>query len=283
MSTERAQRLRPDKLRLPTLPLVVQKVQALVASGTAGTREIAEVVATDAPLAARVLKIANSAFYGLREPCISTGQACTVLGLRVLESVVLQASVLQQYEHLRRHPGFDISEVWRHSVLTAQACTQLAKHSTRTLTLRPEELYVCGLLHDIGQVVLLDQLGEDYLDVVGAARVLSLPIQQVELQMLGLDHNQVGALVAEYWSLPPQVVQAIRYHHGPRERVQGDPVVCLVAHANLIATRIAAGNPAAAALALDAQTVAFLGLRPDDAARIVDDLSAGLAQVEIGA
>lgn len=282
MSTEPARRLRPDRLRLPTLPVVVQKVQALVAGGTAGTREIAEVIATDAPLAARVLKIANSAFYGLREPCISTGQACTVLGLRVLENVVLQASVLAQYEHLRRHPGFDLNEVWRHSVLTAQACTLLARHARRPLGLRPEELYVCGLLHDIGQVVLLDQLGDDYLDVVGAARVLSVPIERVEVQMLGVDHNQVGALVAEHWRLPPEVVQAIRYHHGPRERVQADPVVSLVAHANLLASRIAERDLEAARRTLDGATTEALGLDPQQAAQIVDLLDAALPQVEIG-
>ena len=280
MSTEPAKRLRPDRLRLPTLPIVVQKVQSLVAEGVAGTREIAAVVATDAPLAARVLKIANSAFYGLRERCISTSQACNVLGLRVLENVVLQAGVLQQYDHLRRHPGFDLAELWRHSILTAQVSSFLASRSRVALELKPDELYVCGLLHDIGQVILLDQLGDDYLDVVGAAKLLDQPLHQIEARMLGMDHNQVGALVAEYWHLPPQIVEAIRYHHGPRERIQADPVVSLVAHANLLVSRVMAGEMEAAQRTLDPATAKFLGLDDEDAARAVEYTSLALPQVE---
>lgn len=281
MSSEPAKRLRPDRLRLPTLPVVVQKIQALVAEGSAGTRQIAEVVAADAPLAARVLRIANSAYYGLRERCISTSQACTVLGLRVLESVVLQAGVLQQYDHLRRHPGFDLNELWRHSILTAQVCSLLAQRSRAGLELEPEELYACGLLHDIGQVILLDQLSDGYLDVVGAARLLKVPLERIELQMLGVDHSQVGAMVAERWRLPPQVAEAIRYHHGPRERIQGDPLVSLVAHANLIVSRATAGDLEGARHALDPATARFLGLSEAQAAEAVDFLFDALPQVEI--
>jgi putative nucleotidyltransferase with HDIG domain len=281
MSTEPAKRLRLERLRLPTLPVVVQRVQALVSEGVAGTREIAEVVSTDAPLAVRVLKIANSAFYGLRERCISTSQACTVLGLRVLENVVLQAGVLQQYEHLRRHPGFDLGQLWRHSVLTAQVCSFIAKRSSAALTLKPEELYVCGLLHDIGQVILLDQLGDDYLDVVGAARLLNQPLHLIEARMLGTDHNRVGALVAGYWGLPTQIAEAIHYHHGPRERVEGDPVVSLVAHANLVVERATRGETDQARETLDPGTASFLGLTAQDVEDTVAFATGALPQVEI--
>ena len=273
--------LDPARLRIPTLPEVVQRVHALVDDPGCSTREIAEVVAEDAPLAARVLQIANSAFYGLRERCISTTQACTVLGLRVLKIVVTQAGVLQQYEHLRKHPGFDLDEVWRHSILTAQVCSFAARHSRAELPLRPEELYVCGLLHDIGKVVLLDELADDYLDVVAAAKLVTVPLFVVERQMLGLDHTVVGAMVAERWKLPPQIADAIRHHHGPRERVREDPGVALVANVNLVTSRVMAGDHEAARATLDAETSRFLGLSARNAREVVDYAVRALPLIEL--
>src|SRR5205085_316330 len=99
-TSPRAKQLIAKSLSIPTLPIVVQKVEALLRDPKVGTREIGSLVAEDPPLAAKVLKIANSSYYGLREHCVSTEQATAVLGMRVLRNVVTQAAVIKQFEHL---------------------------------------------------------------------------------------------------------------------------------------------------------------------------------------
>lgn len=272
MPNPRAKDLIRNNLTIPTLPVIVQQVTTMLEDPEVGTAEIGAVLGEDAPLAAKVLRIANSSFYGLRERCLSTEQAAGVLGLRVLKNVVTQAAVIQRYEHLAGFPGFDVDAIWRHSSMVAAACSGIARRSTRTTELTPEEFHVCGLLHDIGKVVLLDSLGEVYAELVQRSGREQVALQHLESAELGFSHTDVGSLIALNWSLPEAVANAIQYHHGPRERVAEDPVVALVANANLLCHRIDEGRLEDAEATLDESTLAFLGLAPDAAREIVSEI-----------
>jgi putative nucleotidyltransferase with HDIG domain len=263
MATKSTQRV-PESLTIPTLPIIVQRVNQLIDDPRAGTREIGTVLAEDAPLAAKVLRIANSAYYGLQEPCMSAQQASSVLGVRALRNAVAQAAVIRQFDHLRS-TGFDMDALWRHSILTAQACSHLAYKSS-VVELTPDEFYSCGLLHDIGKVVMLDKLGDRYADIVRRSEVTEIPLHVAERDELGYDHTDVGSIVAERWGLPIPVAAAIQFHHGPREAVRDSAVVSLVANTNLIVHHVTDGDLAAAASIIDSQTASFLGLRPDSIA-----------------
>jgi putative nucleotidyltransferase with HDIG domain len=255
----RAKLLAAKSLNIPTLPAVVQKLREMIADPKSGAADVGRLVSQDPPLAAKVLKIANSAFYGLSQRTVSTEQACTVLGLRVLRNVVTQAAVMTHYEHLSGR-GLDLDALWRHSQFVAQTTYQLARAARAHLGLTPEELQACGLLHDLGKVVLLESLSEEYARVLDLARSQGLPIHVAEKRTLGFDHTDVGAMVAMHWGLPTAVAAVIQFHHGPREAVAANPAVALVANANLVVERTEAGNLAAAAGTLDPATQRFLGL-----------------------
>lgn len=269
MSTLRAQKLLRNNVTIPTIPEIVTRIQKLVDDPEAGTKEMGALVAQDAPLAAKVLRIANSAYYGLHEPCVSTEQASAILGARVLRNVVTQAAVMNQYQHLRKYSDFDFDEMWRHTVATGHVCASLAKQCKVPLALTPDEFYVCGLLHDIGQIVMLDSLGEEYLDILRESKQQKRPIQLLEQSVLGYDHTDVGALIARRWSLPDPIINAIQYHHGPREAVESDPVVSLVANANLLVNRVSALSLESAELVFDDDTCDLLGLSTIDKSEIV--------------
>ena len=273
MSTQRAKELIRDNLSIPTLPAVVQRISAMIADPEMGTAEIGAAVGEDAPLAAKVLRIANSSYYGLRERCLSTEQASGVLGVRVLKNVVTQAAVIQQFEHLAGHPGFDIDAIWQHASLTAAACQAIARRCKGKIGLTPEEFHVCGLLHDIGKIVMLDSLGEQYLDVYMGAKQAGESLYSYELAQLGFNHTDVGAIIATHWSLPTAVASAIQFHHGPREAVRDDPVVALVANANLVCHRIADGEREAAEATLDQGTMEFLGIDPREVPEIIASIA----------
>jgi HD-like signal output (HDOD) protein len=270
MTTLRARQLLSSRnITIPTLPAVVQKVQKLLEDPNTGAKEVGDVVASDAPIAAKVLKIANSAYYGLRERCLVPQHASAVLGVRVLRNVVTQAAVVGKYEHLKE-TGFDLTAQWKHSILVAQACHGFGRRSKARLGLAPDELYVCGLLHDLGKVVLLDCLRQEYVDVVKHAAQRNVPAHVAEEERLGFTHTDVGQIVAQQWSLPPQIEHAIQHHHAAREVLESDPVVALIASVDQLVHRVVEGNRNAAATAIDARMAKVLGIAPTDVTEMVE-------------
>ncbi len=257
-----------DWARIPTLPQVIARLGRLLDDPDVGLREIGAVVAEDPPLASQVLRTANSAYYGFAQRVVSLEHAATLLGGRVLRNIVLQASVMKMFKHLRGS-GVDLQQLWQHSILTGQMCWTLAFRCRAELGLAPEEFYVIGLLHDIGKFVMLDGLRAEYTEVLGAAQREDRPIHVVEREAFGFHHADVGSLVADHWKLPPLVCEAIRYHHGPREAVASDPRVSIIANMNLLVSRVRAGDMLAATSVIDDQVRQFLGLSTDDVADIV--------------
>jgi putative nucleotidyltransferase with HDIG domain len=158
----------------------------------------------------------------------------------VLKNIVLQAAVIAQFDHLSKHGGFDLDAQWEHSITTACLAQELMRTSGQEFALGPDEFYSCGLLHDIGKVVLLDNLTKEYLGVVRIANKTGRPLFEVEEEELGFNHAAVGARVAEHWGLPDVLVNAIgRHHENMLSLVRDEPAAAVVAMANAIAHRLA--------------------------------------------
>jgi HD-like signal output (HDOD) protein len=280
MTHRKAEDLIRSAISLPTLPQIVARINALVDDPDVGTREIGAAVAEDAPLAAKVLKIANSAYYGLRERVLSTEHASAVLGVRQLRTIAMQVSVISQFDHLKAS-GFDIDGLWRHSISTGHACAHVARRSRARIGLAPDEFHVVGLLHDMGKILLLEGLGREYLDVIRQAGPDELALVEAETRALGFDHARVGSLIAAHWGLPGTVVEAIQHHHGPESASLRSPVVSLVAHTNRMVHRVVDGDLAAAAAVFAEQAQRSLGLRPADVEEIVQAAAELLPLVEV--
>ena len=226
-----------SRLVLPSPPEVVVRINSMIADRAFGPQEIGRVVGSDPALATRVLSTANSSFYGLQEPVHSAEQAATVIGVRSLRNIAMQASIAQRYAHLEGRRDLDVGAIWEHAERCAQLAQLLGAASRVDLELAPDEFYTCGLLHDIGKVALLESLGEDYVSILRDARAARRPLHHAEQERLGFTHVDVGALVAARWNLPPAVALSIAYHHGPNERVLEYPVVAVVALADQLAYR----------------------------------------------
>ena len=281
MSLSAAQELIQNNVELPTLPQVIAKINALVDDPDVGVREIGAAVGEDAPTAAKVLKIANSAYFGLREKVVSTEHATAVLGIRMLRTVALQASVVRQYEHLRGNDGFNLESLWKHSIFTGQVCAALAQRCRGRIGLAPEEFHVIGLLHDMGKIILLEHKADMFLQVVRESRISGTPQHVLEDQNFGFHHGHVGALIAQAWGLPRAVSDAIQFHHGPREALIADPVAALVALVNLVVHRIEEHELERAVQVFDERSRALLGLREDDISEVVAQAELWLPQIQI--
>ncbi len=227
-----------ETVSIPTLPEVVMKLNTMVDDDKVGLEDIGLVVSQDAPISSKVLRIANSAVYGLSEPARSVEDAAKVVGARTIRNIAMQASIFNRYEQYEGTDGFNLRGIWKHAVFTGQLAQELAKRSPVIETSSAEELYTCGLLHDIGKVVLLETLGEDYLEVYEKSRESGRAVHLVEEEMLGVTHTDVGALVAKRWDLHELIVKVIQHHHGPRYEIEANPQVAVVAISDQIAYRI---------------------------------------------
>lgn len=229
-----------DSIRVPTLPRTLMRLRELLSSDQSGLAEVAAIIENDPPLTARVLGLTNSAQYGLRGQTLSVRKATTVLGMRTLNAVAVQAGVVSVFEHLNGTRGFDVESFWRHAILTGHISSALATRFRRQAKdLTPEEYYTCGLLHDIGQLVMLDNFGADYIATVAASSSVEDQNKRERANFMGLTHADVGAASASMWALPNPMPEFIRLHHTPNKCIKARDLALIIACADELAEEIA--------------------------------------------
>lgn len=200
---------------LPTLPASVMELQSALAAEEVALGELVAVVERDPPLAARLLRAANSVLYARGADRVSTlGPAIGRIGLRQLRAVSLAGSVLQVFN--ARSASLRPEAFWTHSAAVGAAARALAVGLGGS-DLDPDACYTGGLLHDVGLLVLDQYFPEDYAIIADQRRELELPWWQQEEDTLGLDHGEIGGLLLGHWGLPPLVVDAVTFHHRPKE------------------------------------------------------------------
>ncbi|MDX2191772.1 MAG: HDOD domain-containing protein [Gemmatimonadales bacterium] len=266
---------------LPTLPTVVFEVQALLEGDRATTHAVAELLERDPALASRLLRAANAAAaMGRGGPVTSIAPAIQRLGLNAVWGLCLVASVVDAF---RKGSGaFEHEKFWQHSTAVGTVARALWRELPLPEDGTPDELYVAGLLHDAGLLVL-DQFFPDDLSRVAAVRAEHAPIMGAEEALLGIDHGEVGGLLLGRWGLPSAIVDPVAFHHrasgAPRERqaaarcVMVAELLCMGAGAGLDHEGAPSGDPTEELLAL--------GFAPDQIDPLVLMLH-GLAQEAAG-
>ncbi|MBQ0958637.1 HDOD domain-containing protein [Ideonella sp. 4Y11] len=209
---------------LPPLPAALAEVlQALRQGGLTMERCIA-LIERDPSLAARCLRLANSPFYGRPGRIGSVSGAVTLLGLRTVNHL-LTAVTLQQAIRPEQCPGFDLNGFWRHAMNVAMAASTIGPR----LDLDPSEAFLAGLLHDLGELMLV-LLVPEIVAEVERRTAAGEPVRQVERALLGTDHVEVGSAVARRWNFPPAIVEAIADHHrgGPAQAQSQAPGLAML-------------------------------------------------------
>lgn len=239
-SRQEARTLLKKIVDLPTLPAVVQKVIEVVEDERSSATDLARVIMTDESLTARVLRLANSAFYGHHRGVSSVTQAMVVLGFDVVKSLVLGISIFNTLWGKGKKVSAERKKMWLHSVTTASASNVII---SATKPEKRETAFVAGLLHDIGKVALLSVYPQEYQDICRSAGNKRCPIQEVEASVLGFDHAEVGGWLSEQWNLPPEIVNAIMYHHRPGASPADSRLLTSVVHVgDLLATGTEQGD-----------------------------------------
>lgn len=217
--------------QVPTLPAIVAKVLEVINHPTASADAAAQIIGKDLALSAKVLRLVNSAFYGIPRTISSIDQAVIILGFQTVRSLVMSASVMKMLGRGGRG-SLDRRRVWRHSVGAALAARMVARRQRR-LGLDAEALFMAGLLHKIGVLVLDGSEDVGYAEVLREALTGSATLPELERRHLGIDHAAIGGLLAEKWGLPDELKEPIRRHLdplGPELDPQAACVVHLASH-----------------------------------------------------
>lgn len=217
---------------LPPLPHVTVQVMRLIDDPRSSTRDFERVITQDAALAAKVLRMANSAYYGGNGRISSVSRAIAVLGMNSIRTIVMSLTFHAMVHARQRNSRFNRQEYWRHSLATAIAGRVLARLKRSKWD---EEVFLAGLLHDIGKLIA-DQFLPEEMDVF-ISRTLEMKsgtvddVLELECRVLGTNHAELGDFAAEKWNLPAAIRAGIALHHSPQQAEQELYEVAALVHA----------------------------------------------------
>ncbi len=206
-----------DFTHLPPLPKVVMALMDYLQGDDVDPEVVMRMLSQDPALVARSLRIANSSFYGLPRKVATIHDAIVVLGLRAVHTIVTTAAITSMFHGLHaalEAAGYDQRAFWRHSVGTAFCARSIG----RVVDINPESAYTAGLLHDIGKLILAARFPQHFARVVAHRQQRDCLLLDAERAVLGFDHTQVGAALAQRWNFTPEIHDAITWHHAPEEQ-----------------------------------------------------------------
>ena len=221
--TNKLEKIRLFVDKMPSLSTTVSKVLEICSRPDTVPNDLNRVIALDPVLAGQVLKLINSAYYSLMNKVTSLTRAIIMLGLNTVKNLALSTAIIRSVSQAKKSRALPIRAFWAHSIAVGVMAKLLAAGRGLSLAER-EEYFVAGLLHDLGKI----PIGDEYTEVLARVETAQEPLVTVEQQVLGLDHEEVGTMIATKWKLNAVLTDAICHHHAPE--------LAAAAHRDLVAT-----------------------------------------------
>jgi len=221
------EKLLRDDVRLPTPPAIAVRILDVVKKDTFTFHQLGEIIQADPALTSRILRLANSACYGLRQTVSNFETALAVLGGNALKNIALSFIIAQVFQG-KRGDRFDFARLWRRSVTSAVAGQLLSTE----IGFKSDDIFITTLLQDIGIGAMFLCRRNDYLAVLDEKAVSGRPLITVEREIFDFDHQEVGSEMLKMWGLPENVYTPIRYHHDAESAPLELRPLCRVIHAS---------------------------------------------------
>ena len=247
---------------IPPLQKIAVRVLQMSRDPSTAPRDFVEVIKYDAGITAKVLSVCNSAFYGLPRHVTSLQEAMVYLGIGSLVNFVLAGCLADYCRDPNEGYGLDSGELWRHSVGCAIAAQKIAE---RCLGDKSSTAFTAGLLHDFGKMVLNTFVAEDFQAILCLVEKYGMTFLDAEQKVVGWTHAECGAQIAEAWSLPPELICAIRHHHNPLASEDHRKLVAAVHIGDILCLSFGIGvGVDGLAYQLQPGVVEMLNIRPKD-------------------
>jgi len=259
LQSESLKKLVGQMTRLPSIPTLYMEIVDKANQPDSSLEDVARIIARDPGMTAKILKLVNSAFFGLRRELSSTEEAVAYIGLDTIKSLVLSIHAFSQFAHANAG-GLTMESLWAHSLnvaARAKVIAQVEQGDRKAV----DEAFTAGMLHDIGKLVLAANMPEFFAQSVRLAEENGLEFYRAEIQVLGASHADIGGYLLGLWGLPVPVVEAIALHHQPALMPQPAFSPLTIVHAADVL--VWEGTAAASAMGrpqLDAAYLAALGM-----------------------
>lgn len=250
-----------DLSALVSPPEVCHKVHEVLQDNNSSSDNLANVIIHDPNLTARLLRLVNSSYFGLSAKIDTVSRAVTIIGINELTSLVYAITSVESFSRIPDKLT-NMSTFWRHSVYTGLVAKSLAK---KLNVLQPERLFVAGLLHDIGTLVINTRFPELAKDIIEDAGGEEEHLYQMEQKLIGFNHAVLGALMMEEWKLPATLCESVRYHHEPLGSEFAKMDACILHVSNVLANRSCVGSFCETLSVTDEiqpEVIEFLNLEP---------------------
>ncbi|MDR1932349.1 MAG: HDOD domain-containing protein [Spirochaetales bacterium] len=218
--------------RIPALPVTVSKILEIANNPATSPVDLNKVISLDPVLMARVLKLINSAYYGVTNQVTSLVRAIIMLGINTVKNLALSTAVLGNLSKTENFQALNMNGFWRHSLSVGV----LSKLIARTRKIDPkilEEYFIAGLLHDIGKIPLNNTLTQEFIQAMSQADRDHIPLYRAEEEYVGFDHCRAGFIIGSAWKFGAEILDVIKCHHTPE--------TCAEENASLVYT-VAAAN-----------------------------------------
>lgn len=225
---------------IATLPEVTLKIIRLVEDPDSTAQDLNKVITNDPALGARILKVVNSAFYGLPGQIASLNRAIVLLGLNAVKNIAIAASLAKLFRGGQICPSFNARDLWTHSIAVATGTRLLAEKAGLGL---PDEAFLAGLIHDLGIIVEMQARRQKFVDAIEQANANpNLTFREAETASLGANHEQFGTGLCQLWKFPKSVTYVTGFHHRPLELAPNNRTLAMLVHmADILAANAGLG------------------------------------------
>lgn len=268
---------------LPTLPAVIDRLNKIVEDRNANATSVSNVIQDDPVIMSRILRVVNSAFYGVAVPVASIQQAVTLLGFVAVKNIAMTTSAFSAF-NITEQADFNREEFWRHSICVGIATNVIYQNSKGNIPMfiAPDMLHLAGLVHGIGIIIFEQYFRIKFMVALLLSQKEKIPLVKAEEAALGVDHSEVGAWLGKKWNMPAPVVDCIRWHNEPgKSDPKFRPIVNLCHAAKYICTLEKLGDYGDVVPIFNQSAWKELGLSVQDIPGIVEKIKSESVKSEI--
>ncbi|MBN1905968.1 MAG: HDOD domain-containing protein [Deltaproteobacteria bacterium] len=270
--------IRDRNTQVPTLPVIVEKILSMAQEENTSAKILAELISKDPAIANKILRLSNSAYYGMMKEIDSIPRAITIIGFNEVVSLTIGMSVVSAFSRKDAGKNFNMKGLWIHSLGCAFASRNIAK---KLGILQSEQIFISGLLHDMGKIIFAIYFTDEYAAVLSHAKENETELYRAERLILGINHATLTGMLMEQWNFPEMIHVPARDHHSVEDSPSRyQKLALIVAFSDYLSQKAEFGDSWTIKVPVITRIREELGISRDEADEMVERLKEQKDEIE---